>query len=42
MKNTKTDLLVPIDFKVYSLKSIDYAKKLQSENQGKIHLIHDI
>lgn len=42
MKNTKTDLLVPIDFKVYCLKSIDYAKKLQSENQGKIHLIHVI
>ncbi|MFC2137782.1 universal stress protein [Bacteroidota bacterium] len=42
MKNTKKNLLVPIDFKVYCLKSIEYAKKLQSENQGKIHLIHVI
>lgn len=40
MKNTKLDLLVPVDFKEFCLKSIDYAKKLQSIKQLKIHLLH--
>ncbi len=40
MKNIKQNLLVPIDFKVYCLKSLDYAKKLQSLEQLKIHLLH--
>ena len=40
MKNLKLDLLVPVDFKVFCLKSIDYAKKLQSVKPCKIHLIH--
>lgn len=42
MKNTKIDLLVPIDFKIYSLKSIDYAKILRSKHKFKIHLLHII
>jgi nucleotide-binding universal stress UspA family protein len=42
MKNIKTDLLVPIDFKIYCLKSIDYAKNLQKIIKGKIHLLHVI
>jgi nucleotide-binding universal stress UspA family protein len=42
MKNSKKDLLVPVDFKIYCLKSIDYAKKLQSISKGKIHLLHVI
>ncbi|MBA7516510.1 hypothetical protein ES705_08558 [subsurface metagenome] len=42
MKKTKTDIIVPIDFKIYSLKSIEYAKELQSIIQGKIHLMHVI
>lgn len=42
MKSSKLDLLVPVDFKIYCLKSIDYARKIQSINQGKIHLIHVI
>ena len=40
MKNLKTDLLVPVDFKIYCLKSIKYARNLQSVIQGKIHLLH--
>ncbi len=40
MKNSKVDLLVPVDFKVFSLKSIDYAKKLQLDKPYKIHLLH--
>ncbi len=40
MKITKLDLLVPIDFKVYCLKSLDYAKKIQAIKPCKIHLIH--
>lgn len=40
MKNTKLDLIIPVDFKVFCLKSIDYAKKLQSVKPCKIHLIH--
>ena len=42
MKNSKLDLLVPIDFKINCLKSIEYAKKLQAISKGKIHLIHVI
>lgn len=40
MKNSKLDLLVPVDFKAFCLKSIDYAKKLQLDKPYKIHLIH--
>lgn len=42
MNNKKTDLLVPIDFKIYCLKSIEYAKNLQAQIKGKIHLLHVI
>ena len=42
MKDTKLDLLVPIDFKSFCLKSIDYAKKLQSIHLCKIHALHVI
>ena len=42
MKSPKLDLLVPVDFKIYTLKSINYAKNVQSKNQGKIHLLHVI
>ncbi len=42
MKEKKTDLVVPVDFKMYSLKSIDYAKKLNAKIGGKIHLLHVI
>ena len=40
--NKKNTILVPVDFKVYSLKSVDYAKKLQKVFQDKIHLVHVI
>lgn len=42
MKSAQTDLLVPIDFKIYSLKSIEYAKNLIKKSHGKIHLLHVI
>lgn len=42
MNSKKTDLLVPIDFKIYSLKSIEYAKSLQVQTQSEIHLLHVI
>jgi hypothetical protein len=42
MKTQKTDFLVPIDFKLFSLKSIDYAKNLLNDLKGTIHLIHVI
>ncbi|MBN2486155.1 MAG: universal stress protein [Bacteroidales bacterium] len=42
MKSAKTDLLVPVDFKIFSLKSIDYAKRLRQLVKGKIHLLHVI
>ncbi len=42
MKDKKSDLVVPVDFKMYSLKSIDYAKKLNAKIGGKIHLVHVI
>ena len=40
--NKKNTILVPIDFMVFSLKSIDYAKKLRAKFEDKIHLIHVI
>ncbi|MBN1951713.1 MAG: universal stress protein [Bacteroidales bacterium] len=40
MGKQKTDILIPVDFKIYCLKSIDYAKKLQAVLKGKIHLLH--
>lgn len=42
MKKQKSHILIPIDFKIYCLKSIDYAKKLQSSINCKIHLLHVI
>ncbi|MBN2348014.1 MAG: universal stress protein [Bacteroidales bacterium] len=42
MVKQKSDILIPVDFKIYCLKSIDYAKKLQSVIKGKIHLLHVI
>ena len=42
MKKLKSNILIPIDFKIYSLKSISYAKKLQAEIGGDIHLLHVI
>ncbi len=36
------DLLVPIDFKIYCLKALDYALKLQAMNNANIHLVHVI
>lgn len=39
-KDRKTNLVVPVDFKVYCLKAIDYAKKFQQKIDVKIHLIH--
>lgn len=40
--NKKNTILVPVDFKVFSLKSVDYAKNLQAVFQDKIHLVHVI
>jgi nucleotide-binding universal stress UspA family protein len=40
MNNTKNDFLVPTDFKLYSLKATDFAKRLQKQINGKIHLLH--
>ena len=40
MNTTKNDFLVPTDFKLFSLKAIDYARKLQEQINGKIHLLH--
>lgn len=40
MNTIKSDLLVPVDFKIYSLISVDYAKKLKETLNGKIHLLH--
>ena len=42
MKKLKSNILIPIDFKIYCLKSISYAKKLQAEIGGNIHLLHVI
>jgi nucleotide-binding universal stress UspA family protein len=42
MTKTKRSVLVPIDFKIYCLKSLDYALKLQSEIDCQIHLLHVI
>jgi len=42
MKTTKNDLLVPVDFQLFSLKSIDYAINLKKSLNGKIHLLHVI
>lgn len=40
MNTKKKDFLIPIDFKLFSLKSIEYAKNLKKELDGKIHLLH--
>ena len=42
MQKTKLDLLVPVDFKIFSLKAIDYALKLKENLQARIHLVHVI
>ncbi len=42
MNTQKKDFLIPIDFKLFSLKSIDYAKNLKTDLNGKIHLLHVI
>lgn len=39
---TKLDLIVPIDFKIFCLKALDYAMELQKKNNARIHLIHVI
>ncbi len=39
---TKFDLLVPVDFKIFCLKALDYAMKLQSQINARIHLLHVI
>lgn len=40
MNSRKRDLLVPIDFKLFCLKSIDFAKKIKEQVNGTIHLFH--
>lgn len=42
MKKLKSNILIPIDFKIYSLKSINYAKNLHEKINGTIHLLHVI
>ncbi len=42
IKKSKSDLLVPIDFKIFSLKALDYAMKLQTIINARIHLLHVI
>jgi nucleotide-binding universal stress UspA family protein len=42
MTKIKPNLLVPVDFKIYSLKAINHALKLQKEINIRIHLIHVI
>jgi len=42
MVKAKLNLLVPVDFKIFSLKAIEYALRLQQEINAKIHLLHVI
>lgn len=42
MKVENNILLVPVDFEDYSSKSIKYAKKLNKDLSGEIHLVHVI
>ncbi len=39
---SKSGILIPVDFKIYGLKAINYAKKLQAELNCKIYLLHVI
>ena len=40
MNTQKKDLLVPVDFKLFSLKAIDFAKKIKEKINGRIQLLH--
>lgn len=42
MKEAKTNLLIPVDFRIFCLKAIEYAMKLSEVSQGKIYLLHVI
>jgi nucleotide-binding universal stress UspA family protein len=40
MNTQKKDLLIPVDFKLFSLKAIDFAKRIKEQVKGTIHLFH--
>ncbi len=42
MNKQKRDLLVPIDFKMFSLKAIDFAKRIKEQISSTIHLFHAV